>query len=325
MKNITKWQHAGVALAALVASIGFSPTAKAQLNFVYEAGSNPALVGQSYTGGAITIKYSNFDMGTVYNVSAGTTAGTSTQGTSAGGIATLDGLAQTAATGSFGGEDSWGIAVVASIEDGLGNTIWSPAGKGQQLTVMFYGAKDFNLVQNGLSQEISSVGLHIDLYVQNFSDPGFTAYDGTLGSGGRLPGPNSYSNVTDGTLVLALESTAGFLFADGDHGGYDTEFFTRFQPGVGGLGSSYLDVVGGSMATNFDTNSVTSLFNSNTTDFFAEFTTATQNVPSDWLVRSHDPVSGAFIAVPEPSTYGLMAAGALIGIVALRRRFQKKA
>jgi hypothetical protein len=320
MKKLTKWQHAGVALTALVASLGFSPAANAQLNFVYEVGSNPALVGQSYSGGAITIKYSNFDMGTVYDVAPGS-YGSSVPAT---GETTLNGLAQTAATGSINGEDSWGIAVVSSIEDGNGNTIWSPAGKGQQLTVMFYGAKDFHLVQNGLSQEISSTGLHIDMYVQNFSDPGFTAYDGTLGSTGRNS-QASYDNVTDGTLVLALESTAGFLFGAGDHGGLATEFYSRFQPGVGGLGSSYLNVVGGSMATNFDSNSVTSLFTSNVADFYAEFTTATSNVPSDWLVRSHDPVSGAFLAVPEPSTYGLMAAGALIGIVALRRRFQKKA
>jgi len=315
-----------VALAALVASIGFSPSAKAQLNFVYEAGSPAGLVGTAYTGGAITIKYSNFDMGTVYANSNGSSLPNGSYGSSnpATGITTLDGLPQFDATGSVGAEDSWGIAVVASIEDGNGNTIWSPAGKGQQLTVMFYGAQDFQLVQNGLSQELSSVGLHIDLYVQNFSDPGFTAYDGTLGSSGRNS-LSSYDNVTDGTKVLSLLSTAGFLYGAGDHGGLATEFASRFQPGVGGLGSSYLNVVGGSMATSFDTNGITSIFTGAKADFYAEFTTATSNVPSDWLVRSHDPVSGAFLAVPEPSTYGLMAAGALVGIVALRRRFQKKA
>ena len=66
------------------------------------------------TGGAITIKYSNFDMGTVYNVAPGS-YGTSNPAT---GQTALNALPQTPATASFGGEDSWGIAVVASIEDG---------------------------------------------------------------------------------------------------------------------------------------------------------------------------------------------------------------
>ncbi len=324
MKKLNK-SYAGVALAALVAFVGLSPSAMAQLNLVYETGP---LTGQAYSGGAFTIKYNNFDMGTVYNVAPGSSHGTedTTTGTAALNNTVL--VPQTGATGSIGAEDSWGVARVTSIEDGFGQTIWSQAGKNQEVTIMFYGAQDFNLVQNGLSQEISSYGLRIDMYLQNIGAPGYTAYDPTQGSSGRT-GVSSYNTVTDGTLLLSTVSTPGFLYAAGDHGGTATEFSSEFRPGIGGLGSTYLNVIGGSMATNFNSNSVTSVFDPTLrADLFAQFTTdvyTQQGATDNWLVSSDDPVKGRFLAVPEPSTYGLMAAGALVGIVALRRRFQKRA
>ena len=60
-----------------------------------------------------------------------------------------------------------------------------------------------------------------------------------------------------------------------------------------------------------------------TADLFAQFTTAINTSTGDWLVRSNDPVTGDFVAVPEPSTYGLIGAALLSGVVALRRRAQK--
>jgi hypothetical protein len=36
-------------------------------------------------------------------------------------------------------------------------------------------------------------------------------------------------------------------------------------------------------------------------------------------VKFDGPVSGAVVPVPEPSTYGIIAAGALLGLVAFRR------
>ena len=107
------------AAAAILAVVGFTPSANAQLSFVYETGP---LTGQAYTGGFFSLKYNNFDMGTQYVQQGNGTYGTSSPATGTGVLNALPG--QIAPTGStFGPEDSWGIARVSSIEDGLGNTI----------------------------------------------------------------------------------------------------------------------------------------------------------------------------------------------------------
>jgi hypothetical protein len=43
------------------------------------------------------------------------------------------------------------------------------------------------------------------------------------------------------------------------------------------------------------------------------------NGPTDWSVSFGGPIKGDVVPVPEPSTYGLIAAGALLGLVAFRR------
>jgi len=297
--------------------VGFAPAANAQLNFVYETNANPALVGTAYTGGIFKLKYNNFDMGSVYGVAPGTYGTTNDPAT---GTGQLNALAQSAPIGSiYGPEDSWGIGRVTSIEDGFGNTIWSQAGKGQEVTVMFYGSQDFFLTETATSQVTSSAGLHVDLYFQTVGGLGYTAYNPSLGSGGRTA-LNQYTTVTDGTLLLSTVSTAGFLYAPGVQGGTATEFTSTFAPGTGGLGATYLNVTGGSMAANFNTNSITSAFDGSIrADLFAQFTTRTDDTVANWLVSSDDPVRGLFVAVPEPSTYGLIAAGGLLGLVAFRR------
>ena len=335
-----------VAVTALLAAIGLAPSANAQLTMSYEATEGGHTIGDPFSG-AYKINFGDFDMGSTYtpftvgDAKGFGQGGTGTQ-TIPGGIATLDAAESAGATGAVsvqttvngvgqgagtvGPEDSWGIARVSQITDLANNVVWSEAGKNAQLTVMFYGEKDFYIKQlAGGFQEINGVGLHTDLYLQSHG-VGFTAFDSTLGSGGRT-GLSSYTNVTDGALILSTVSTPGFIHDTGILGGPTTEFLSNYNATSGGTGQAYLSVTGGSMASAFNTNGFISPYNSNTADLFAQFTTnafAGSSV-NNWLVSSQDPVIGNFAPVPEPSTYGLAAAGALAGIIALRRRIQKRA
>ncbi len=190
---------------------------------------------------------------------------------------------------------------------------------------MFYGLKDFYVNQTtSTNQTIDGVGMHIDLYYQSKTDPLYTQYNALSGSASRT-GPTSYTTVTDGTKILAAVSTPGFIHDDGTLGGSSTEFESNFNALSGGTGQMFMSVVGGTMASAFDTNGFTSSsLPGVTADLFGQFTTAL-DTQADWLARSNDPVVGSFAPVPEPSTYGLAGAALLSGMVALRRRAQKRA
>lgn len=329
------------ALAAFLAAFGLAPQAHAQLNLSYEEDFGTNMAGDAFAG-QFRINLQNFDMAALYAPmgAPGTAAGYGENGTGPqtveGGINTLNGMQASGATGaqptptyidgvaqpaSTGMDDIWGIARIISITDLDGGVVWSEAVKNQQLTVMFYGGKDFyvNQLANGF-QEYNSVGLGVDLWLQNTNEVGFTAYNPFLGSAGRT-GINSYTSVTDGAMVLSTISTGGFIHDDGTLGGLATEFSSVFNSTAGGTGQMYLNITGGTEADKFDTNLFTSPYVPGATaDLFAQFTTVPNTSTGDWLVRSNDPVTGGFTPVPEPSTYGMVAALSLMGITALRRR-----
>lgn len=329
-------------MTAILSSTGLALSASAQtLSLQYEEAFGTHLAGEAFSG-QFRINLQNFDMGTIYPAlgAAGTSAGYGTNGTGpqtvSGGISTLDGIQAAGATGaqnqptmingvaqpaSLGLEDTWGIARIISITDLDGGVVWSEAVKNQQLTTLFYGEKDFYVSQlaNGF-QQIDGVGLHVDLYLQNKTDAGYTAYDPFPGSAGRT-GPSSYATVSDGNLILSTVSTAGFINNAGTLGGLATEFSAVYNNSSGGTGQTYLSITGGSQAAQFNTNFFQSVYVPGATaDLFAQFTTVLNTSTGDWLVRSNDPVTGQFVPVPEPATYGMAASLALMGIVALRRR-----
>lgn len=347
MKNKTKISTGGLMLAAVVACVGLAPTARAQFTMSYEENSQDGLhlKGEAFSG-AMRINLANFDMGTLYTPMAlGAALGYGAGGTGPqsidGGIDTLTAAEQSGATGArsvstvingvaqagpTSNEDSWGVARISTITNLAGDVVWSETTKNAQLTIMFYGEKDFyvNQLANGF-QEINGVGLHVDLYYQNKAEIGYSAYNAFPGSAGRT-GDSSYATVTDGNLILSTVSTSGFLHDDGTLGGLATEFSSNFNATSGGSGQAYLSVTGGSSAAAFDQNYYTSPFGTGqTADLFAQFTTKPNNLANDWLVSSNDPVTGAFVPVPEPSTYGLAGAALLSGMIALRRRSQKRA
>lgn len=310
-----------MALAALL-TVSIAPKAEAIL-LSFE---NAPIAGQPFTQGQFNLKYSNLDMGTVYTGLAPGNYGNAAN--VALGVGVLDGIAGKiqalgALTGSplgDGLDDSWGIGATIGIFNpptSSTNPVWTSGGKGYELNAVFFGAQDFatNIAANGLTQTTESVGLHLNIYANPIGT--FDAVK-ALGSGGRGLTQNQFSLISAGVLELAFLSTPGGLVSNAL-----TEFQTVFTPGFGGTGSSFMNVVGGASAAQFDTNSV-NLFYGGTADVSINFTTrgpldATNTIPagSDWLVSSEDPVLGR--VVPEPGTF-LAGLGCFLSVVARRRR-----
>lgn len=318
-----------------------------------------AVLFEDIAPGQLVFKIANFDEGTLYDTQAvNGTVGVSNN--PAAGAPLLDGATALQAANShsiaaFGNnlEDSWGIAFVQQIfyANDLVNPIWTSVGDSQQLTVMFYGAQDFYLNQNAVgpglqsSQTISSVGLRVDMYLQNTSDGSFTSFDQSLGpaarpldvAGGTKANDASYPTVTDsngttftlGVPVLTTVSTDGFLRGLGDHGGPATEFETTFNGDSlngAGSGAAFVSVAPtlggvGSLNAKYDTNSfLAPHVVGNTADFSIQFTSTTDG-SGPWLVSSQDPIRTVLgsTSVPEPAT-GLAALGCILPAWFGRRR-----
>ena len=351
MKTKLITTRAGVAVAALVTSIGLTTGAKATL-----FQNLPATV----PGDQYIFKIANFDNGSLYNpLVVGGTAGSAN--VAAGdnvalnaGVTALDAITASQAgafhsIGAFGDtkEDSWGIAIVTQIfksSDPV-TPIWQsgsgPGTDNQQLTIMFYGEQDFFTRQTALNESlVNGVGLNADMYLQDVGNPFFTSFAGSLPGPGARPADiagfsqandASYPTVTDsngtvftaGVPVLRTRSTAGFINGPGVNGGVATEFESTFNGNAVngfGQGSSFLDVVGGSLASIYNTNSFVSPYIANKfADFSIQFTTTTAG-SADWLVSSQDPLRT--VAIPEPATVlaGLGCMAPILSSLLGRRR-----
>lgn len=182
---------------------------------------------QPYSG-PVTMKYRNWDTGTLYAVADGTYTGEGT----------LDALPQLPPPSRFGLEDSWAVVELTEIRGASNELLWSGAIPGTpEITGILFGERDTYLSQTtsvaGISQDIHGHGFQIAWFedanpATAIGDPAGT-FTPTANTGtARRTGQASFDGATEGTLLWTLSSIPGF---DGNFP--SDEFFTTFSPSGG--------------------------------------------------------------------------------------------
>lgn len=248
-------------------------------------------------------------------------------------------------------ENTWGVGNVNSIQaaDGI-TTVWTTGETGQRLTFMLYGIHDISTTPGGsFGTNIYSAGatggaadgaIHLDIYLDDEDDGGYTAADFSPGPAGRT-GFGSYGTATDGTLWLSTVLVTGVSLDDPVTLGVNELTATLFQNADGatspatGTGRLFASITGGSAAAKFDTNDFVTLDGSiadlrglfdiepNDTSIGCTdpFTGAVNVNTGCWEISTNDPVTGrASTFVPVPGTALLMALGLLAVPRLLRKR-----
>lgn len=282
----------------------------------------------AYTG-PVWVKFSNYDMGTLYGPNP--VPATATGAANVQAIAPQAGAIGAVAVsgGAYAGmmEDQWGIFNVSGIYmsgyNDVAHQVWDPNTAGYQIVGMFYGGVDTYFAQNlDGSQNIGSAGVQYAFFKNTAN-----SFNPALGSGGRL-GELSYLTVTTGAPVWTGYSIPGVSIISPL-----IEQYTHFTPDAAGSGNSSGDVYGAWGAINTAGGPVTGTDNgqwgalSGPIGFTVSFT-GLPNVTDplkgtvkvgDWLIQSNDPLTGYAIPTPTALWGGAVLAG-LAGMNVLRRR-----
>ncbi len=256
--------------------------------------------GDEYFGD-VQIKYNNYDFGTIYSFNAGT--GNFDAVNSGSESLTPD----TTDLTYDGVVDSFGIATVTSIlkEFGTGNavldTVWTPS-LTDSLEVRFWGLNDIRISGDGKTLYSNAVS---DAYFQIYLDT-TPDMNPSLGMGAF---PNNVGNAGD-VLLLDCKWVPG-VSSTVPQAVYEQTLGTVGANPPFGAGEGYLEVIGGTLMDEFDSNR----FLGGAADLYLK-SSFVPDGSGAWTVLSHDPLTARH--TPEPASMAIFGMG-LLGLGAVRR------